>query len=308
MPSCSGDLAGVLRRERSPAIIEKDFWVCWALHRLFDVVRFRPQLIFKGGTSLSKAYNAVERFSEDVDLSLSRRDLGFADSRDPEEPGISGKESQRRIEALVNACRQAVVDRLLPGLRADFAAVIGPSGWSVELDAMDPQTVIFTYPRSDLAGDFPAVIRPAIRLEMGAVRTTGRRRSVRFALMRQKRCLRRFRQWHLVAFVSWTQGGLSGRRQRYCTPSTTARLTRPWRQACRGITMISISFHSRRLAGRHWIAPIFWHAWSRTNDCSLPRAGTLRNRDAWRLSPRPSGRPSSSASHGLFSHARDDFR
>ena len=60
--------AGVLRPERSPAIIEKDFWVCRALHRLFDVVRFRPQLIFKGGTSLSKAYNAVERFSEDVDL------------------------------------------------------------------------------------------------------------------------------------------------------------------------------------------------------------------------------------------------
>jgi hypothetical protein len=160
--------AGVLRLERSPAIIEKDFWVCWALHRLFDVVRFRPQLIFKGGTSLSKAYNAVERFSEDVDLSLSRRDLGFADSRDPEELGISGKESQCRIEALIGACRQAVADRLLPGLRADFAAVIGPGGWNVELDVIDPQTVIFTYPRSDLAGDFPAIIRPAIRLEMGA--------------------------------------------------------------------------------------------------------------------------------------------
>ncbi len=45
--------AGVLRPERSPAIIEKDFWVCWTLHRLYDVLRFRPQLIFKGGTSLS---------------------------------------------------------------------------------------------------------------------------------------------------------------------------------------------------------------------------------------------------------------
>jgi hypothetical protein len=160
--------AGILLPERSPAIIEKDFWVCWALHRLFDVVRFRPQLIFKGGTSLSKAYNAVERFSEDVDLSLSRRDLGFAGSRDPEEPGVSGKESRRRIEALVDACRQAVAGRLLSGLRADFAAVIGPSGWGVELDAIDPQTVIFTYPRSDLAGGLSAAIRPAIRLEMGA--------------------------------------------------------------------------------------------------------------------------------------------
>ncbi len=66
--------AGILRPERAPAIIEKDFWVCWALHRLFDVMQFRPHLIFKGGTSLSKAYNAVERFSEDVGLCTHARD------------------------------------------------------------------------------------------------------------------------------------------------------------------------------------------------------------------------------------------
>lgn len=58
------------------AIVEKDFWVCWALHRLFGVIGFRPHLIFKGGTSLSKVYRAINRFSEDVDLSLSRRDPG----------------------------------------------------------------------------------------------------------------------------------------------------------------------------------------------------------------------------------------
>ena len=160
--------AGILRPERSPAIIEKDFWVCWALHRLFDVLHFRPQLIFKGGTSLSKAYSAIERFSEDVDLSLSRRDLGFADNRDPEQPGISGKELRRRIAALVEACQQAIRDRLLPALRADFASVIDPRELSVELDAIDPQTVVFTYPRSELGGTLPTAIRPAIRLELGA--------------------------------------------------------------------------------------------------------------------------------------------
>ena len=45
------------------AVMEKDFWVCWTLRRLFDVLRFRPQLIFKGGTSLSKVFNAIERFT-----------------------------------------------------------------------------------------------------------------------------------------------------------------------------------------------------------------------------------------------------
>jgi len=160
--------AAALRPERSPAIIEKDFWVCWTLHRIYAVMKFQPELIFKGGTSLSKAYNAIERFSEDVDLSVSRRDLGFADSRDPEEEGISRKESRRRIAALVVTCQEMVRNRLLPRLREGFASVIGKSGWSIELDAIDPQTVVFAYPRSEPAGRLPEAIRPAIRLEMGA--------------------------------------------------------------------------------------------------------------------------------------------
>ena len=100
----SADRAGLfqnsaecLRPQRSPAIVEKDFWVCWTLRRIYDVLRFRPQLIFKGGTSLSKAYNVIERFSEDVDLSLSRRDLGFADDRDPEQAGITRTEARWRM-------------------------------------------------------------------------------------------------------------------------------------------------------------------------------------------------------------------
>jgi len=160
--------AECLRPQRSPAIVEKDFWVCWTLRRIYDVLRFRPQLIFKGGTSLSKAYNVIERFSEDVDLSLSRRDLGFADDRDPEQAGITRKESRRRIDALVAACEQAICQRLVPELRADFTSVLGATGWDVELDPQDAQTVIFTYPRSEFAGGIPAFLRPAIRLELGA--------------------------------------------------------------------------------------------------------------------------------------------
>ncbi len=149
------------------AIVEKDFWVCWSLRRLFEVLRFKPDLIFKGGTSLSKVYRAIERFSEDVDLSLSRRDLGFADDRDPEQAGISKKEARRRLDALVVECRTVVRDKLVPALRKDFAGVLGKTGWSVELDPADPQTVVFAYPATDVSGAMPYV-RPAIRLEMGA--------------------------------------------------------------------------------------------------------------------------------------------
>ncbi len=157
-----------LQPARSPVIIEKDFWVCWTLRRVFEVMRFQPQLIFKGGTSLSKAYQLIERFSEDVDLSLSRQDLGFTDKRDPEEPGISKKESTRRLDALVSACQSTIRDKMLPELQKDFVRVIGTAGWNLALDPADPQTMIFTYPSSGFSGDSPSYIRPAIRLEMGA--------------------------------------------------------------------------------------------------------------------------------------------
>lgn len=155
------------RPEIDASIVEKDFWVCWTLRQLFEVVRFRPHLIFKGGTSLSKVYGAIERFSEDVDLSLSRRDLGFADDRDPEQPGLSGKKARRRLEALTAECRATVREKLVPELRRGFATVLGPSGWSVELDPDDCQTVLFGYPATDVTSAM-AYVRPAIRLEMGA--------------------------------------------------------------------------------------------------------------------------------------------
>ena len=61
----------------SVAIVEKDFWVCWALKRIFGLVAPPAGLLFKGGTSLSKVFAAINRFSEDVDLSFDRGNLGF---------------------------------------------------------------------------------------------------------------------------------------------------------------------------------------------------------------------------------------
>ena len=152
--------AAVARRLPA-AIVEKDFWVCWTLRRMFEVLQFRPHLIFKGGTSLSKVYRAIERFSEDVDLSLSRRDLGFADDRDPEQAGISKKEARRRLDALVAECQTVVREKLVPELRRDFAAVLGKSDWSVELDPADPQTVVFTYPPPRCRVSGPTSVRPS---------------------------------------------------------------------------------------------------------------------------------------------------
>jgi Nucleotidyl transferase AbiEii toxin, Type IV TA system len=58
------------RRGLNAAILEKDFWVSWVLGLLFQSP-FAKELVFKGGTSLSKVFGILDRFSEDIDLSLN---------------------------------------------------------------------------------------------------------------------------------------------------------------------------------------------------------------------------------------------
>ena len=67
------------RRNLHVAILEKDFWVCWLLAVLFGDAELRDSVVFKGGTSLSKVHRAIERFSEDIDLSVSPAWLGVAE-------------------------------------------------------------------------------------------------------------------------------------------------------------------------------------------------------------------------------------
>jgi hypothetical protein len=68
-----------IRRNVSPVVLEKDFWVCWMLGVLFQS-EFAGNLVFKGGTSLSKVFGVIERFSEDIDLSLSPAFLKLPDA------------------------------------------------------------------------------------------------------------------------------------------------------------------------------------------------------------------------------------
>src|SRR5580658_6932052 len=71
------------RKVLPEAIIEKDFWVCWMLKQLFSTEALSGRLLFKGGTSLSKIFHAISRFSEDIDLAVDYEALGFKGERDP---------------------------------------------------------------------------------------------------------------------------------------------------------------------------------------------------------------------------------
>src|SRR5271156_4214895 len=111
------------RRGIRQEIIEKDFWVCWSLKRLFTLPEPPAHLLFKGGTSLSKVFSAIERFSEDVDLSFNRADLGFGGDKDPG-AAASGKKARHQLEGLQEACRKAIREEFLPKLRQAFAEAL----------------------------------------------------------------------------------------------------------------------------------------------------------------------------------------
>lgn len=61
------------------ALIEKDFWVCLILQLIFQADALKDKILFKGGTSLSKVYNLINRFSEDIDIILDWNELGISD-------------------------------------------------------------------------------------------------------------------------------------------------------------------------------------------------------------------------------------
>ena len=161
--------SAALQTGMAAVILEKDFWVCWTLKELFQLPAMGEHLIFKGGTSLSKVFKIIERFSEDIDVSIDRTFLGFGGVNEPE-AGASNKEKQRRIEALKSACQQKIAIDLLPALTAAIKSKVRPDEkWALQVDAEAPdrQTLLFDYPTS-FAPDATGYIRRVVKIEMGA--------------------------------------------------------------------------------------------------------------------------------------------
>lgn len=148
--------------------VEKDFWVCWTLRQLFAMPELEGNLTFKGGTSLSKAWDLIDRFSEDIDLMIERDALGFGGENSPEQ-ACSSKQQSKRLKALRMACGEFVRRELLPKLVDRIQSELGATGWTLSSDANDPdgQTLLLHYPTH-----FEAVqaryLGPAIRIEFGA--------------------------------------------------------------------------------------------------------------------------------------------
>lgn len=143
------------------ASLEKDFWVTWTLRELFFLPDWGTHLTFKGGTSLSKGWGLIERFSEDLDVVVERARLGYGG-----DDFSSGK-----LNKLRQACQKCVQTELLPALKAQMKAGLGAhENWSLDLatedEDKDLQTLLFRYPAE--FGQTLRYMRPVVKIELGA--------------------------------------------------------------------------------------------------------------------------------------------
>jgi predicted nucleotidyltransferase component of viral defense system len=148
--------------------VEKDFWVCWTLRELFLLPGVGEHLTFKGGTSLSKAWKLIERFSEDIDLVVDKETLGFGGDAAPDK-AASNKQRKARLESLMQACQAWVQGTLQPALAARIERALGFEGWRLEVDPdmSDGQCLLFHYPSVFTPGA-SGYVRPVVKIELGA--------------------------------------------------------------------------------------------------------------------------------------------
>lgn len=146
------------------AIIEKDFWVCLTLDYLFQRCIYKNRFAFKGGTSLSKAHTLIQRFSEDIDLILDWRVLGY---RMTEPWDVRSKTKQEEFNREANERTILFLrDSLLPQMAKEVSEIIGMKA-ELLINEDDPQTIIFKYPNIFTV----EAILQEIKLEIGALAT-----------------------------------------------------------------------------------------------------------------------------------------
>ena len=164
----SGLFLAAASRLGAPLInIEKDFWVCWTLNALYHRLPTNgPRMLFKGGTSLSKAYGLINRFSEDIDVTIFRNDLGHTAT--PEElAALSNKKRKAAIKAIQDDCCAYITGPLLSVLSELIAEDTKGKG-RIEIDPADDtgQTLLIWYPRVD--ENDTGYVQAAVKIESGA--------------------------------------------------------------------------------------------------------------------------------------------
>lgn len=133
---------------RSAQVIEKDLWVCWTLEKLFAIPDHHP-MAFKGGTSLSKAYGVINRFSEDIDITVDHQALD--PGTDPFEDGLSNSKRKAIAEHLTETLSDYLNKIIVPSLQDTIATLPEHSNAQIRYD----------HPNENVHIDYQSVVNDA---------------------------------------------------------------------------------------------------------------------------------------------------
>jgi len=139
--------------------VEKDWWVVRTLELVFES-SIAPYTVFKGGTSLSKAWNLIDRFSEDIDLALDRRFLGF-DKTDAEMNGS-------QVRKLREASGKFIIGKYFPELVELYKAAglnVNIKLGEIKTDDQDPLIIEIYYPSVTESLEY---LQPRVLIEVGS--------------------------------------------------------------------------------------------------------------------------------------------
>jgi len=141
-------------------VLEKDIWVCWALEKLAALPGV-PLFAFKGGTSLSKAYDAIARFSEDVDVTLDRESLA------PEQDPFAAETNSQR-DKIRKALKKSLLTYMVSDIKPHFDECIKteiPNEASETKVIEDRSQLLIYYP--SCIGDEGTYMPEHVVLELG---------------------------------------------------------------------------------------------------------------------------------------------
>ena len=146
---------------RGASVLEKDIWGCWTLQALFSMPGTHP-MAFKGGTSLSKVYGVIDRFSEDVDITLDYR--AFDEGFDPFAEGVSRTKTKQFSDRLKSYVLAYATEVVVPYLESELAKLPTAEQHTVELDD-GGEKIWVTYPSVVEGTD--EYIRSQVLIELG---------------------------------------------------------------------------------------------------------------------------------------------
>lgn len=152
-----------------PEALEKDIGICWALEKLSSIEQLNGRTALKGGTSLSKVFHLIDRFSEDIDLTVDY--LSFLDGEDPDLLALGRNERDRLTAKLKKALLDLLLDsvvprleRLLPELSDDAEIEFRPEDELIILKYPSVLESRGTYLKEEILLEFGArnVIQPSL--------------------------------------------------------------------------------------------------------------------------------------------------